>query len=752
MISTQSGTITDRDVIAGGRGGFYPSKVFSLSDFYRPSNIKEIFKWCGDLVLSDAAISGAIHKLAEAPITDLVVEHDEPAVQKRWEDLLSKKLRVREKMFDAGMDLVAYSNAFLSLERPVERFLVSPSLHPDIRQDCRLVAAGRMKPEAFDIKYAEALGSRSFAMPSRYKIERLEWTFNGKEFRGPCPVTGKSVIFERQDRNHASADTMYIKRWDPNRITIIPNEFTDKNKYRYQMKHASRELIKKGNREMLCTAPWEFVRAALDSRDVEFSDSTRLLHLTNARVSGLYDGWAVPRLFSAFKYIFYYLTLLRSNEATARGRINDLPILFPQAQTGTFDPASISSNGQFTQKLQTMLNQWKRNPAYVGIAPFPVGVTTLFGQGRMNLISSELDPIIRLICVALGLPYDLLFGGEGFSGMAVTQRLFTAQTGLHRERFNDALEFFVEQASASLGHDRYPRSVSARLKEIEGPDDIQKKQARIQMALQGKFPLRPVLEDLGMDADKAFEMMGEEQGIINKIDKAKAKGQAYAQSEGQDILMRAQAKLQQAGVAPAEAPGGPPAEGEVPGGPEGAPEEGAPEEQPQASPAVQSQRADAKMLGEPDPYGQQALAPGGAEGDVPPPPEEDPTEQLDSKTKHQVQTLVRYVAENPDMRDDIMTYAKTQFPEAHAHILSEIQRYDQAESDGQTPSAELPQAQGSDAPQFQFDPNGGGAQGALVNTAGGGQATSGAAGKSLLPGVDDGQPEQLPPRRATGGV
>ena len=738
MLSTQTGTISDRDAIRG-RGGFYPDNVFSLSNFYGPSNIKTIFKWCRELVLSDAAISGAIHKLAEAPITDLIVEHDEAVIQKRWEELLSKKLKVRERMFDAGMDLVAYSNAFLSLEKPVERYLVSPSVHPDIRSDARLVTAGKMNPTDFDLKYRDALGAGAFGTGKTYRIERLEWTFNGKEFRGPCPISGKTVIFEVADRYHASADTMYIKRWDPNRITIIPNEFTDKNIYRYTMKHATRELIKKGNRELLSTVPWQFIQAALDSRDVQFTDNSRLLHLTNARISGLYDGWAVPRLYSAFKYIFYYLTLLRSNEATARGRINDLPIIFPQSQTGTFDPASISSGGQFTGKLQAMLAQWRKNPAYVGIAPFPVGVTTLFGQGRMNLISSELDPIIRLICVALGLPYDLLFGGGGFSGMAVTQRLFTAQTGLHRERFNDALEFFVERAASELGHDRYPRTVSVRLKEIEGPDDIQKKQARMQMAQAGMFPLKPVLEDLGLDPDKAFDQLIEEQGKLNKLQTLKAKGQAFAQVEGQDIMARAQAKLQGA-----EAPVDPNADPAAQGVPQ------------EASAAVGAQRADAKMLGEPDPYGPDALAPGGAGGQIPA-EEPDPTDQLDPETKHQVEILVKYVGEHPDMRDEIMRLAKTKYPKAHAHIMSELARLDG--QTGQVPDAELPGAADAGS-EFQYAAEGAGSVGAppapagggLVNSGPGGQATSGAGGKSMMPGVSDGQPEQLPPRRATGGV
>jgi hypothetical protein len=723
-LSIQSGSIADRDVLSRGRS-FYPSQIFSLADFHRPRSIKDIFQWCRYFVLSDPAISGIIHKMAEAPITELIVEDEHGAVQKRWEDLLQRQLRVREKMLEAGMDMMAYSNAFLSLEKPVTRFLISPNVHPDIKHDCRAVEGGKMKEEEFDIKYAEAMNRRNYQLDKRYRIERLDWTFSSNKFKGKCPITGKHVVFERQDRYYPNAENMYIKRWDPNRITIFANEFTDQNEYHYEMKHRSKELIRKADRDMLCTVPWPFIEAALESRDVKF-DEGKLLHLTNAKVSGLYDGWALPRLYSAFKYIFYYMTLLRSNEATARGKINDLNILFPQTQTGTFDPATVSPGASFMTHILSMLRAHKKDPNFVGVAPFPIGVASVFGQGRMNLLSAELEPVIRLICVALGLPYDMLFGGGNFSGMAVTQRLFTAQTGLHRERFNEALQFFVDSASADLGADKYPSSVSARLKEIEGPDDIQKKQARMNLALNGRGPLRQVFVDLDMDPEKAFEQMMEERKKMNEIEGLAAKGQAHAQAEGQEIMMRSQMRLQEE---QAQAQLGPMAgqPGMMP------PEEG---------------------MGQ-DP-GQEQVP--GAEV----PPQEVPPQQAEAdeqgkdqeaQLQHQVQTLMRYIQQNPDpeMQGTILQYAKVKYPEA-AKVIEQMINQENG-TVGEVPSAESPML---DYQQGDFESDSPSASASGFSLAGptgresGGPAQSGQQ-KSLLPGVSDGLPEQRPPRRETGG-
>ena len=740
-ISIQSGSISDRDVMSRGRS-FYPSQIFSLADFHRPNSIKDIFQWCRYFVLSDPAISGIIHKMAEAPITELVVEDEHEAVQKRWEDLLQRQLKVREKMLEGGMDLMAYSNAFLSLEKPVTRFLISPNVHPDIKEDCRRVEAGDMKEEVFDIKYAQAMNRRNFRLDKRYRIERLDWQFSSGKFKGKCPVTGKHVVFERQDRYYPNAETMYIKRWDPNRITIFPNEFTDKNEYHYEMKHRSKELIRKGDRDMLCTVPWPFIEAALSSRDIKF-DEGKLLHLTNAKVSGLYDGWALPRLYSAFKYIFYYMTLLRSNEATARGKINDLNILFPQTQTGTFDPATVAPGASFMTHILSMLRAHKKDPNFVGVAPFPIGVASVFGQGRMNLLSAELEPIIRLICVALGLPYDMLFGGGNFSGMAVTQRLFTAQTGLHRERFNEALQFFVDAASADLGADKYPPSVSAKMKEIEGPDDIQKKQARMNLALNGKGPLRQVFVDLDMNPDKAFDQMIEERKKLNHLEGLAAKGQAYAQAEGQEIMMRSQMRLQQEQAEAQQtqmAQQGPVMEeqGMVP-----------PQEEMGPNP------------NEMDPGGIGATNDPGALGATNDPgavPQPDPEEKdKEAQLQHQVQTLMRYVQQNPDpeMQGTILQYAKVKYPEA-AKIIEQMINQENG-TVGETPSAESPMLDYQDG-DFEFQPNNpsgvslGGPQGAgPTGRTAGGPAQSGQQ-KSLLPGVSDSQPEQRPPRRETGGL
>lgn len=674
---------------------FYPSRLFSLSDFMLPTNIKEVFRFCRYLVLTDPNVSGAVHKLSESPITDVLYDHESDEVQKRYRDLFEDQLKIRERLLEGIFDLVAYSNAFLSFEVPVTRYLISPSASDGIRQDARLVNSGKLDPSVFDIKYQEQLGTRSGRIHKRYKIENINWELTGDgRFRGPCPITGKPVLFERVDRYYPTPQNVSIKRWDPNKIEIHHNEVTGKNKYYYTLAYETRQLIKMGDRDHYCEDPWEYIVAARENRNVRIRDN-QLYHLSNVRISGAFNGWGIPRLYSAFKLIYYYMTLLRSNEATAIGRINDLTILFPQSQSGLMDPAAAIPGSNFRQNMMAMLKAHQRDKGFVGISPIPVGNLSVFGQGRMQLISTELEPIIRMICVALGLPYEMLYGGGHYSGSAVSQRIFSAQTGLSTERFNELLDFFKDKASMALGRDRYSPEASIKLKPAETQDDIQKKQLRVQMVNGEKLSLTTLMEDLGLDVDKEFDKMEEEAKLFNRINMLKSQGHARAQAEGQEILSRSQRSMQEAAM-----------------------QDGMNPHDPMSGDPMGQDPMGGDPMGQ-DPMNQDPMGETPAGVDPAAGPQE---EEVSDTVRQQAAMLYQYIQQYPDMQDEIIEYARQRAPQAHGLLTDALRQNAGTESD-------LPYLDGAD---YEFSPT---------------QNNVDVGVK-----VDDPLPEQRPPRRSVGGL
>lgn len=670
---------------------FYPSKLFSMADYYMPDSIKEIFKFCKYLATSDPIISGAIHKIAEAPVTEIVYEHDNEDVKQRYQTLFEQNMDIREKFLEAGFDLATYSNAFLSFEVDVERYLISPNLADDsseFKKDARRVNDGEMDKTAFDMKYDNQLDMKQGTYPDRYRAENINWELTGDgRFRGPCPKTGKEVIFERQDRYYPSSGNISIKKWNPNQMEIHHNEVTGKNRYYYDLQHSTKELIKDGDRYHYNNDPWEYILAARNNRNVRIKED-QLYHLSNVKISGAFNGWGVPRLYSAFKLIFYYMTLLRSNEQVARGKINDLNILFPQSQSGMLDPVAAVPGSDFKKNVKGIVKEWRKDKNFVGISPIPVGNLSVFGQGKMQLVSSELEPIIRMITTAMGLPYEMLYGGGQYSGMAVQQRLFSAQTGLHAQRFNEALDFFQQKASSMLGTDQYPRSMNMKMKEYAGPDDTQKKQMRAKAAMNNQLSISTFWEDQGLDPEQEWKRMENDAEKMAQVKEKRAEGQAQAKADAQEIMQRQKMELK---------------------------EEAMERKQEKKEEMAQKNKAKKQKM----------------------------MQQASDKSKKMAKEMMRYIQENPDDKEKVLKYAKAKRPEAF-QILQMLIREGQG---GDVPSAEMPTLEeGENQRQQQQSSN------VDVGISSDSPRQSGGQQGQEEITMDDSQPEQKPPQRDMGGL
>lgn len=670
---------------------FYPSKLFSMADYYMPDSIKEIFKFCKYLATSDPIISGAIHKIAEAPVTEIVYEHDNEDVKQRYQTLFEQNMDIREKFLEAGFDLATYSNAFLSFEVDVERYLISPNLADDsseFKKDARRVNDGEMDKTAFDMKYDNQLDMKQGTYPDRYRAENINWELTGDgRFRGPCPKTGKEVIFERQDRYYPSSGNISIKKWNPNQMEIHHNEVTGKNRYYYDLQHSTKELIKDGDRYHYNNDPWEYILAARNNRNVRIKED-QLYHLSNVKISGAFNGWGVPRLYSAFKLIFYYMTLLRSNEQVARGKINDLNILFPQSQSGMLDPVAAVPGSDFKKNVKGIVKEWRKDKNFVGISPIPVGNLSVFGQGKMQLVSSELEPIIRMITTAMGLPYEMLYGGGQYSGMAVQQRLFSAQTGLHAQRFNEALDFFQQKASSMLGTDQYPRSMNMKMKEYAGPDDTQKKQMRAKAAMNNQLSISTFWEDQGLDPEQEWKRMENDAEKMAQVKEKRAEGQAQAKADAQEIMQRQKMELK---------------------------EEAMERKQEKKEEMAQKNKAKKQKM----------------------------MQQASDKSKKMAKEMMRYIQENPDDKEKVLKYAKAKRPEAF-QILQMLIRKGQG---GDVPSAEMPTLEeGENQRQQQQSSN------VDVGISSDSPRQSGGQQGQEEITMDDSQPEQKPPQRDMGGL
>src|SRR5271166_3899314 len=70
------------------QGVNYPSPFFDIAHTYLPVTVKQLFKWCRYYFLTQSLINAVVFKLAEYPVTDLIIDHEDPGVKSRWTEYL----------------------------------------------------------------------------------------------------------------------------------------------------------------------------------------------------------------------------------------------------------------------------------------------------------------------------------------------------------------------------------------------------------------------------------------------------------------------------------------------------------------------------------------------------------------------------------------------------------------------------------------------------------------------------------------
>ena len=73
----------------------YPSPFFDVAHTYLPVTVKQLFKWCRYYFLTNPLINATVFKLAEYPVTDIIIEHESQEVKRRWTEYFHDHLRFR---------------------------------------------------------------------------------------------------------------------------------------------------------------------------------------------------------------------------------------------------------------------------------------------------------------------------------------------------------------------------------------------------------------------------------------------------------------------------------------------------------------------------------------------------------------------------------------------------------------------------------------------------------------------------------
>jgi hypothetical protein len=488
------------------QGVAYPSPFFDLAHTYLPPTVKQMFKWCRYYYLTQPLIAAIVNKMAEYPVTDLVIDTDNKGLRNLWERFFEADVQLRPRLIDIGLYYMCYGNAIASLMHPFVKWL--------------------------KCKYC---GHSVMAKKATYRFRTYEFHMTCDK----CNQTGHALV---EDQYLQTSGGTRIILWNPEDIDIVFNPITQETMYFYSLPIQTLNDMAVGRREVIEQLPQVFIDAAKKRKSITLNKDN-LFHIKRPSVlSGPRDtGWGTPLVLPVLKDVFYLQIMKKAQEAILLERIVPLTVIFPQQASGTADPYTSVNLIDWKDHIAQEIQRWRLDRNYIPILPLPIGNQVIGGDGRALLMSQEIKLWSDQIVAGMGVPNEFIFGGLQWSGSNVSLRMLENQF----MRYLSGLLLFIKDflIKGMAAHMGWP-TVGVRFKPFKMADDLQRKAFLFQLNQAGKVSDTTLINDADLNPDEENDLLRKETKARLESVKAQQIAEAEIAGEAGVIQAKYQAKAQ----------------------------------------------------------------------------------------------------------------------------------------------------------------------------------------------------------------
>jgi len=511
-----------RGRIQGGAGfGLnYPNPFFDVAHTYLPTTVKQMFRWCRYYFLTNPLINTVVFKMSEYPVTDIIIDHPDKSVVKRWTEYFQDHLRYRAYQVESGLDYNTYGNCLSSIGYPFTKYLTCAG--------CKSTdTAERLRPH---------------------------WQLVSYEFRLNCPKCGNTGPALAKDTYHRNASGIRMIRWNPEDVEITYNDITGEYSHFYTVPAPVRNDIVVGKKDVVEKVPQIFIQALKEQKGIIFSKQN-LFHLRRPTLATQDRGWGIPLLLPVLKDVFYLQIMRKAQETILLEHALPLRVMFPQAGSGSSDPYTSVNLVEWREHVAAEVARWRQDPAYIPIMPLPIGHQVIGGDGRALMLTAEMQQHSETIVAGMGVPREFVYGGLTWTGSNVSLRMLENMFLGYILRQKAQARWVMQEVGAFLD---WPIA-NIRFKPFKMADDLQRKAFNFQLNQSGKLSDTTLLADSDYSQDEENEIMKAETATRLEATKVQQIAMAEIQGEQQVIMAKYQVKAQQvtaqaqaAGVAPGE--------------------------------------------------------------------------------------------------------------------------------------------------------------------------------------------------------
>jgi hypothetical protein len=463
--------------------------------------------------VGEGIISQCIIKMAEYPITRIVYNDDQKGKLKDdqteafWKNVLEKNLNIMRLLREIGMDYYAYGNSIISISFPFRREIQCPR--------CKLWHT----VDAINYKF------RNFKFYARCK---------GTE-KKPCGYDG---VMEARDLSTKEISAVKVIKWDLAYVDIKYNNISGDHFYYYTIPDNMKTAIRRGDMEIVNGTRLEIIEACKRNKQVKLLASN-LYHLKRSAPQYIIPGergWGVPLIMPVMKDVFHNRILKKGNEMIAFDHIVPLRILFPTS-AGDVSPHLTANLSGWKGHVEEELLKWRKDPNYISIVPFPLGLQSFGGDGRILMVTPEIKATEDDIIIGMGVIPEIIRGGASWSGSNVSLRVIENTFINHRTDMHNVIDFLTDKLSIYFDKAKIP----IKMADFKMADDLQKKQMLMTNAsaspADAMVSRTTALKEL--DFDPETEYKNREAELKKQIELKTKEAEGLAEAQGAATLVNA---------------------------------------------------------------------------------------------------------------------------------------------------------------------------------------------------------------------
>lgn len=458
----------------------YTNPFYDIASQYLPVNIDQQLQWAEFFLTKFGFYRSAIGLIANYFITQLSIECEDEDTKQKLEDIFEEK-QWQVKLYEVGLNIVAYGQNFGSITQGFDRFITCPKC---------------------DRRY-------HLAKVKNFKYEK------GK-YKSQCVRCGFKGVFPSTDKPTVNAKEISIVNWHPREIHLMHDEVTGKAEYYWEIPESYKQKITAKNDRFYCkVVPEVIYRAINENKMVEFN-TTNFLHLKIPNPTHLKtNGKSIPLCIYLFNEFFMYKVLERFNEVICYEDINPFRIFSMDNGSGMSNPlVSNSSGAMWAASIKDMIERHRRDPGNYQITPFPVNYQVAGGLAKQFAPVEMLSMAQQNILNALNIPQELYTMNLQFqTSGAAALRLFENSWSFLTTNYNKQLQHWANVICKIYG---LPRAKVSLLPSTFA-DDIERKSVLANLMASNSISRSEFLKMFNISFEDQVRKKIEEERITQEL-------------------------------------------------------------------------------------------------------------------------------------------------------------------------------------------------------------------------------------------